>query len=606
MSCDQNKTEVKALPSRAEVASEFKWAVERVYACREDWQADQAAAQALIPQLAAYQGRLSQGWQVMAQYLEQQQRLSQLLERLYLYASMRHDEDTAQPAFQALRDQGESLYVAASQATAFFTPEVLSLPPRQVEEYLSHPELALYRRMFDDILRYRSHTLSPAEEQLLAASGEMAGSFSNIYTLLANADLPLPVIANQQGQPEQLSNGNYIRLLKCPQRQVRQEAFLGMHRAYAAFGNTIAATLSASVKKDNFYASAAKFDSALASSLFGDNVEETVYRNLIATVRAHLPAFHAYLSHRRRLLGLEELHMWDVYVPLFPDLPLDLSWRQGKSIVLQALAPLGQEYLDTLGQGLEQGWCDVYENKGKRSGAYSTGCHGCSPYILLNYQNDLNSVFTLAHEAGHSMHTWYSRQHQPYVYADYRIFVAEVASTVNENLLIDFLLSRAETKDEVRFLVNHYLEEFRATVIRQTMFAEFELMMHEAAAQGQALTAESLCQMYYQLNVDYFGPEVVVDEEIKWEWARIPHFYRGYYVYKYATGFSAASALALGLIAEDQDQRRTARDKYLRFLSGGSSQDPLELLAQAGVDMRQPQPIEQAFKLFEGLVKTLA
>ena len=600
-----SEQEVKQLPLRSEIADEYKWAADRVYPDREAWEKDYAAAKDLLPRLASFRGRLGEGWQVMLEYLQLDEEFSLLLERVYLYAHMRKDEDNGNSAFQALYDRVQSLAVEAGQAMAFFSPEVLSLPEDQLEAYLARPELELYRLMFKNITRYRPHTLSPAEEQLLAASSEMGASFHNIYTLLANADLEMPVVTNEEGRPEQLYNGNYVRLLKAKDRAVREQAFHGMYSAYSKYGNTIGALLASSVKKDNFYAAASRFDSSLSASLFGDNVEESVYRNLIATVRKHLPGFHRYLRARKAILGLDELHMWDIYVPLFPDLPLLFDWPMAKNVVLQALQPLGEDYVRTLAQGLESGWCDVYENRGKTSGAYSTGCYGCDPYILLNFQNDLNSVFTLAHEAGHSMHTYYSQRNQPYIYADYRIFVAEVASTVNENLLIDFLLRCADKKDEVRYLVNHYLEEFRGTVIRQTMFAEFELAVHEAAQQGQPLTAEYLCETYLRLNQEYFGPDMVVDEEIKWEWARIPHFYSAYYVYKYATGFSAASALALGLISEDQEKREQARQRYLAFLAGGSSKDPLELLRDAGVDMRTPQPVEEAFKLFEGLIDTI-
>ena len=600
-----SEQEVKKLPLRSEVPDEYKWAAERVYADSEAWERDFASAKALLPRLASYRGRLNDGWQVMLEYLKLDEEFSRLLERLYLYAHMRRDEDNANAEFQALQDRAQRLAVEAEQTCAFFSPEVLALPEEQLASYLDRPEMQLYRLLFDNITRFRPHTLSPAEEQLLAGSSEMGASFHNIYSMLSDADLELPTVTNEEGRPEQLSHGNFIRLLKAKDRAVREEAFHAMYSAYAKYGNTFGALLASSVKKDNFYAAAAKYASALDASLFGDNVEESVYRNLIATVRQHLPGFHRYLSRRKEILGVDELHMWDIYVPLFPDLPLDFDWPMAKNVVLQALQPLGEDYVKTLSKGLDNGWCDVFENKGKTSGAYSTGAYGCDPYILLNFQNDLNSVFTLAHEAGHSMHTYYSQHNQPFIYADYRIFVAEVASTVNENLLIDFLLRCADKKDEVRYLVNHYLEEFRATVIRQTMFAEFELAVHEAAQSGQPLTADFFCDTYLKLNQDYFGSDMVVDEEIKWEWARIPHFYLGYYVYKYATGFSAASALAVGLISEDHNHREQARERYLKFLAGGGSKDPLDLLQDAGVDMRTPQPVEEAFKLFEGLIDTI-
>lgn len=592
--------------ARDQISAAYKWDVAKIYVDEAAWQADFERLRQALPEAAAFSGRLGEGAETMRAFLRWQEEYGVLLERLYLYASMRHDEDTNDSRWQALYDRIEALAVTAAQATAFFSPEVLALPEQTLADYLAQPELQLYCRMFDDILRQRPHTLSPSEERLLAGSSEMAGAFSNIYTMLANADMELPVIPNKQGRPERLTAGNYIRFLKSQDRAQRQAAFTAMHGAYAKFGNTIATTLAASVKKDNFYAESQHYASALDAALFGDNVPEEVYRNLIRSVRAHLGDMKRYLEQRRRILGLDELHMYDIYVPLFPELTQSFDWQQAKRIVLAALRPLGADYLRVLGHGLDNGWVDVYENKGKTSGAYSTGVYGTDPYILLNYQNDLNSVFTLAHEAGHSMHSYYSRRSQPYVYADYRIFVAEVASTVNENILIDYLLSRAENKDEMHYLTNHYLEEFRATVIRQTMFAEFELAIHEAAQQGKPLTADTLCEIYYQLNKDYFGDAVVVDEQIAWEWARIPHFYRPYYVYKYATGFCAASALALGLLDADESRAAAARERYLRFLAAGSSKDPLDLLADAGVDMRRPEPVEKAFRLFADLAETIA
>ena len=592
-------SKAKTVPQRNEIDPQYQWDIKKIYPSDESWQADFAAAEPLVRQGSSYSGRLGENWEVMRDYLSWMEQCSLLLERLGLYAAMRRDEDNTNSQAQAMFDQMEGLSVLMGSTTAFFSPEVLALSESQLESYLAQPELAIYRRMFEDITRMRPHTLSPAEETLLAKTSEMASAFRNIFVMLTNADMEFPVITNEKGEQEQITASNYILLLKSRDRQVREDAFKAKYDTYAKFGNTIAASYAASVKKDNFYAETTHFRSALAASLFSDNVEEEVYRNLIATVRANLPTFHRYLEKRRRLLGLSELHMYDVYVPLFPELKTDFSWGQAKKIVLSGLAPLGQSYLNVLHAGLNEGWVDVYENKGKTSGAYSSGYYGSDPYILMNFKNDLNSVFTLAHEAGHSMHTWYSKETQPYLYADYRIFVAEVASTVNENLLIDDLLEKAQSKEETQYLVNHYLEEFRGTVIRQTMFAEFELLVHEEAQKGGALTADRLCEIYYQLNKDYFGSKVVVDERIAWEWARIPHFYRNFYVYKYATGFSAASALALGLLDENPAKQTKNRHRYLNFLAAGSSKDPLDLLSDAGVNMREPAPVERAFHLFE-------
>lgn len=597
-----NEAPPRTIPSRAELDPADKWQVEAVYSSDEAWQTDFAIASQLVQEGADFAGHLQEGPELMLEYLQWSERCNLLMERLYLYAAMRRDEDNTNTRYQALYDKIEGLAVHLGSITAFFTPEVLALPAEQLADYLARPELQPYQRMFDDIIRMRPHTLSQAEETLLAKTGDMASSFRNIYTMLTNADMEFPVIENEAGQPEQLTAGNYITLLRSRNRNVRKAAYEAKYTSYAKLGNTIATAYAGSVKKDNFYAEAANFSSALAASLFGDNVEERVYHNLIATVRAHLGDFHRYLRRRQELLGLDQLHMYDVYVPLFPELETDFSWQQAKQIVLEGLAPLGSEYLSTLRAGLDNGWVDVYENKGKTSGAYSTGCYGSEPYMLLNYKNDLNSVFTLAHEAGHSMHTWYSHRQQPYLYADYRIFVAEVASTVNENLLNNYLLQQSQSSAETNYLTNHYLEEFRGTVIRQTMFAEFELLVHNEAQQGGALTADRLCEIYRQLNQDYFGDCVVVDDLIAWEWARIPHFYRNYYVYKYATGFSAASALAAGLLVKDPAALAENRRRYLQFLSAGSSKDPLDLLADAGVDMRTAAPIEQAFGMFQQML----
>ena len=601
-----DEAEVKSSLLREQIEEQYKWRVDKLYANEDDWELDFAAAQIYLSQGASFQGHLGEGWEVVRDFLVWDEEFSRLLDKLYLYAAMRRDEDNTNGKYQALYDRVQGLAISASQATAFFSPEILALPEEQLGEYLAQPDMALYKRMFEDITRMREHTLSPAEEVLLAGSGEMAGAFRNIYSMLTNADLPFPTITNEDGEQERLSAANYIRFLKSKNRQVRKAAFEAKYDAYAAYGNTISSVYSSSVKKDNFYAAASHFDSALASSLFADNVEESVYHNLIATVRENLGVFHSYLEKRRQLLGVDELHMYDVYVPLYPDLKQDFSWEKAKSIVLSGLGALGEDYLHTLSEGLNNGWVDVYENKGKTSGAYSTGIYESDPYILMNYQNDLNSVFTLAHEAGHSMHSYYSRRVQPYIYSDYRIFVAEVASTVNENLLISHLRRQATSEAELNYLNNHYLEEFRGTVIRQTMFAEFELLVHQAAAEGKPLTSERLCEIYYQLNKDYFGQGMVIDDRIAWEWARIPHFYRPFYVYKYATGFSAASALAMGLENTDESARKEAQQRYLQFLSAGSSKDPLDLLADAGVDMRRPEPIKQAFELFKVGVEALS
>lgn len=601
----EEKASAKQIPEREQMDAAYQWRTRDIYAQEADWQADVERVKELAKRAASYQGRLAAGPQTLLEYLRAQDELGNLLNRVYLYAAMKRDEDNRVAHYQAMRDTAEGLAVAISAKLSFFEPELLALPEEILGGYLQNPNIALYQRYIDDILRLRPHTLAPAEEKLLAESGEMAAAFDNIYGMLCDADLTFPEIENERGEAERLSHGNYIRFLQSPDRRLRKDAFTAMYDTYGQFANTIAATFAASVKKDAFYAKAKHYDSALSASLFGDNVPAQVYLQLIKTVRKHLPLYHRYLQLRQRMLALPELHMYDVYVPLLPDLQINYSYEQAAGTVLTALAPLGAEYTAILADGLKNGWVDVYENKGKTSGAYSSGVYGTAPYILMNYQDNLNGLFTLAHEAGHSMHSYFTWRDQPFIYANYRIFVAEVASTVNENLLVDHLLAQAESKAEIFSLLNHFMEEFRGTVFRQTMFAEFELEAHKQADAGQPLTAEGLSALYYQLNRDYFGPDMAVDEQIAREWMRIPHFYRAFYVYKYATGFCAAMALSTALLDPDPAKAAAARSRYLRFLSAGCSADPIDLLKAAGVDMSGPEPIETAMNTFEKMLNRM-
>ena len=598
-------TEHKVIAERGAVDAAYKWRVQDVYADEAAWQADVERVKVLLEKAAAFGGSLHQGPQTLLEYLRAQDEAGQLLNRVFLYAAMKRDEDNRVDRYQAMRDTAEGLAVAAAAKLSFFEPELLALPEETLAAYLQNPQISLYEKYIGDILRHKPHTLSPQLEMLLAESGEMAAAFDNIYGMLADADLQFPSVTNEQGEKEQLSHGNYIRFMQSKERRLRREAFQAMYGTFGSFANTIAATFAASIKKDAFYAKARHYQSSLEASLFGDNVPPAVYHQLIKTVRRHLPLYHRYLQLRRRLLKLDELHMYDIYVPLLPEREATYTYEEAQSIVLQALAPLGQEYTGVLEAGLKGGWVDVYENKGKTSGAYSSGVYGTAPYILMNYQDNLQGLTTLAHEAGHSLHSYFTWREQPFVYGDYRIFVAEVASTVNENLLADHLLARAQSKEEIFHLLNHLVEVFRGTVFRQTMFAEFELTVHKLADAGQPLTAQGLNELYYQLNRDYFGPGVVLDEQIAREWMRIPHFYHAFYVYKYATGFCAAAALAQALLDPDTAKAAAARSRYLRFLSAGSSADPIDLLKAAGVDMTGPQPIEQAMAAFAKMLERM-
>ena len=590
---------------RSEIEDKYKWNLEKIYPTNEAWEEDYARLADLGAAAAAFAGTLAESPAQLAAALKAQDELGMLLEKVYVYASMRQDEDNNQPLYQGMRSRIETLYVQISSQLAWFEPELLAIPADKLEEWLATDELAPYAIAIRHTTRMRDHILSDKEEAILAKTGEMAGAFDTVYSLLTDADMSFPHITNEHGESEQLTHGNYIRLLRSHDRRVREAAFTAEYETYDSLKNTISATYAASVKKDCFYAEVRGYESALAASLDGDNVPVSVYENLIATIRANLPLYHRYLALRKKVMGLDELHMYDVYVPMVKAERIPYSYDQAIDTVIEALALLGEEYCATLKSGLTGGWVDVYENKGKTSGAYSGGAYLTDPYILLNFQNDLNSTFTLAHEGGHSMHSYLSKKHQPYTYAGYRIFVAEVASTVNENLLIHHLLKKAKSDAERVQLLNHYLEEFRATVFRQTMFAEFEKTAHEWAEAGKPLTEEALSAYYHQLNKDYFGEGVVSDPLIAKEWMRIPHFYRAFYVYKYSTGFCAATALAAALLDEDPAKAAAAQQRYLSFLSAGCTKDPIDLLKDAGVDMTGTEPLQKAFDSFNAMLSEL-
>jgi oligoendopeptidase F len=533
------------LPSREEIPSKFKWRLEDIYASDALWEQDFQKLQHQIDGIQAYKGRLGESAQVLLEALQFEENLLQLNEKLYAYARMRRDEDNTNSTYQALTDRAESLSARAHAAVSFIMPEILALPEGTLSVFRqAEPGLELYGFAFDEIMRRKEHTLSVDEEKLLAQVAEVAEAPANIFKMLNNADITFEAIEGEQGTKVEVTHGRYIRLMESRDRRVRRAAFNSMYRSYRNLKNTLAAAISANVKRNIFYARVRKYSSALQAALFGDNINPEVYDNLIATVRQNNAAMHRYVKLRRNMLGLDELHMYDLYTPLVKDVEWVITYEEAVETVKKALAPLGADYGTVLARGLSGGWVDVYENKGKTSGAYSWGPYGSHPYILLNYQNNLNNLFTLAHELGHAMHSYYAYQEQPYTYAHYKIFTAEVASTVNECLLMNYLLKTVTDPDKKQYLLNHYLEQFRGTVFRQTMFAEFEKLIHARAEEGDALTPELLSGLYHQLNVDYYGPEIVVDPEIDWEWARIPHFYRSFYVYKYATGFSAAVSLS--------------------------------------------------------------
>ncbi len=589
------------LKKRHELPDEHKWDLDSVYGSVEAWEKDYARVEEMLPQLTAFQGRLGESAATLLQALKMRDEVSKLLEQVVVWARMKEDEDTANSTYQALSARGRSLYAKATAAAAFLTPEILAIPAETIRAWLDQePGLAAYRHELENTLRQKAHVRSPEVEELLAQMGEVGAAPSDIFGKLNHADLKFPTIKDEQGNEVELTLGRYLRFQESPVREVRKQAFEALFTTYRKFRNTIAATYASSVKADVFYARARRYPSARAAALFGTNVPESVYDNLIATVNKNLPSLHRYVQLRRRMLGLDELHMYDLYTPMVPDVDRKIPYEEAVETILKALAPLGEEYCEIARRGMTvDRWVDIYENEGKRSGAYSFGSYTTKPYILMNYQDNLDSMFTLAHELGHSMHSYFSRRHQPYHYADYTIFVAEVASTFNEALLTDYLLKSTDDPRLKMYLINHQLESFRTTLYRQTMFAEFEHIAHQRVENGEALTADVLDEIYYDLNKRYYGTEgMVVDDLIAVEWARIPHFYSAFYVYQYATGISAATALSQQVLTEG----RPAVERYLNFLKSGSSDYSTNLLKQAGVDMTSPEPIQQALDVFARLL----
>lgn len=588
--------------TREEIRQEDKWAIEDLFKNVEDWKKEYLLVKELCEELQAYKGRLGESATVLVEYFNLLFKAEHLFERVYVYANQKYHENTANAIYQNLADQANGLEVSLKSASAFCTPEILSIPEETITQFLdSNEELQLYRRILDEITRKKAHILSASEEALLADAGEVLGAPSNIYSMFNNADIKFPEITGEDGEKVPVTHGRYVTYMESKDRRVRKEAFESVYSTYRSMKNTAAALFASNVKASMFAAKAKKYDSTLAMYLNDTDVPVEVYKNLIETIHANLPKFHKYVALRKKLLGVDELHMYDVYAPLVSDVDMNYTFEQAKEMVLEGLVPLGDRYIDLLKEGFDNRWIDIYENEGKRSGAYSWGAYGTHPYVLLNYHENLDNVFTLAHEMGHALHTYHSNETQPYPYAGYKIFVAEVASTCNEALLIQHLLNKIDDKKQRAYLVNHFIESFKGTVFRQTMFAEFEMLAHAKAEEGEALTSEVLSQIYHDLNVKYFGEDMVIDSEIDMEWARIPHFYTPFYVYQYATGFSAAIALSRKILKEGEK----AVEDYLGFLRGGSSADPITLLRGAGVDMASKDPINEALALFEELVDEL-
>ncbi|MBW7455859.1 oligoendopeptidase F [Paenibacillus sepulcri] len=585
------------VPKRSETAPENSWKLEDLFESQSAWDKEYSHAKELMKKVNAFEGKLADPKQVKSCF-ELEDELSQHVERLYVYANLKHHEDTAEAEFQALSEKSKKLSVETGEALSFITPEILSLSDADLEAMINNSDLAKYRHTLEEMRREKAHILSKSEEALLAAVGNVSQAPGTIFSMLNNADLKFPKVKDENGEEVELTQGRYIQFLESKNREVRKNGFKAMYDTYGKLKNTLASTLSANVTKNIFYSRARKYPSTLEMSLYGDNIPKEVYTNLIDAVHKHLPLMHRYMELRKKLLKVDELHMYDLFAPLVDEFKMDISFEQAKETVKESLEPLGKDYLQVLEKGFQDRWIDVYENEGKRSGAYSWGAYGTHPYVLLNHKDNLNSMFTLTHEMGHALHSYYSDGNQDYRDAQYTIFLAEVASTLNEALLMDYMLKKSTDPKEKMYLLTYYADQFRTTVFRQTMFAEFEKIIHEKAEQGESLTPDQLSKIYYELNKQYYGPNMVVDKDIEMEWARIPHFYTSFYVYKYATGFSAATSFSKQILEEGAP----AIDRYLGFLKSGGSDFSINILKKAGVDMSTPEPIEQAMSVFEELI----
>ncbi|MFD1205990.1 MULTISPECIES: oligoendopeptidase F [Sporosarcina] len=583
--------------TREEVNVEETWRLEDIFPTDEEWEKEFKDIEALVGNAEQYKGTLRNGADALYEALTFRDTLSQKMRKLYVYAHLKSDQDTTNNVYQAMESRAKSLYVKVSTALSFFLPELLTISEEELTNLSEYDEkLKLYKQEFKEVNAYRPHVLPAEQEAILAQLSEVTGSSAETFSMLNNADLTFPMVKDENGEELELSHGRYIRFLESDDPRVREDAFKAMYSKYDEFKNTFASTLSGNVKQHNVNARIRKYNSARHAALSQNHIPEQVYDNLLETINKNIGLLHRYVALRKKVMKLNELHMWDMYAPLVQDVDMKISYDEASKIMLESFHPLGEEYKSIVQEGLENRWVDVRENKGKRSGAYSSGAYGTNPYILMNWQDNVNNLFTLAHEFGHSVHSYYSRKNQPFIYSGYSIFVAEVASTVNEAILNDHLLKTIDDEQKRIYLLNHWLDGFRGTVFRQTMFAEFEHLIHQLDEKGVALTANKLSEEYFALNKKYFGDAVEDDADIALEWARIPHFYYNYYVYQYATGFSAAVALSHQILTEGQP----AVDRYINeFLKAGSSDYPIEVLKKAGVDMTSAAPIEEACRVFE-------
>ncbi|MFQ5582803.1 MAG: oligoendopeptidase F [Calditrichia bacterium] len=595
----ESKNIPASLPARNELPAEDLWNTADIFTDDDDWEQGCEQLKNLLEKLDTFRGKLRESAEMLLNCLRLRDEIDVLLGKLYLYAGLKNDEDTTETKYQEYRDRAASLMVQTNEKNAFFQPEVLSIPEEKLWSFFEeNPDLQVYRHYFEDMLRLKPHILPYQLELLLAMSGEIGQGPYNIFSMFNNADIKFPTIPDENNQPVEVTKGRYNKFMESPNRRVRQDAFEALYNTYNNWTNTLAATLSAGVKKNIFYARSRKYENAPRAALHGDNVPETVYENVVNSINRNLEPLHRYMHLRKRALRLNTLNPWDLSVPLVADLKIEIPYEEAKKTISSAMAPLGDEYISVLQEGFKDRWIDVRENKGKRSGAYSWSTHGVHPFVLLNYNNTLDDVFTVAHEMGHALHSYFTHKHQPVIYSSYTIFVAEVASTLNEALLIDYLLKTTEDKTKKLYLLNQYADQIRGTVYIQTLFAEFEKKIHEESESGIALTAEHLNQLTSKLYSRYLGPAFELTAPYEINWCRIPHFYYNFYVYKYVTGFSAATALSQKIIDGDE----TARGAYLKFLSRGCSDYSLNLLKDAGVDMTSTEPLQATTQLLGRLV----
>jgi len=591
----------KELLKRNDVPVKDTWDTTTIFADDNAFEAAFKDVENLLGEAETFQGRLAESAETLIAALSYRNALIQKVEHLYTYAHLNSDVDTSNSLYQGLQSRGRTLYAKVSSALSFYESELLASDELLLKQYLKEPGLEFYQHEFEILFRRRPHILSQAEESLLAKASDVLSASSQTFSILNNADLKLPMVKDDEGNEVQLSHGRYGMFMESKNREVREGVFKAMYATYGQFRNTFASTLSSTVKQHGFAAEVRHFSSARNAALTSNHIDESVYDSLVEAVNQRLPLLHRYVALRKRVLKLDEVRMYDLYVPMVEDIDLKFTFEEAKEIVLDALSVLGDDYVGLLKKAFESRWIDPYENIGKRSGAYSSGSYNTDPYILLNWQDNLDNVYTLAHELGHSMHSYYTRSSQPFIYGDYSIFLAEVASTTNENLLTDYLLKKYDDPKIRAYILNHYLDGVKGTIYRQTQFAEFEHLIHVADQNGTALTADWLSEQYEAINRKYYGDVMTYDEEIRLEWARIPHFYYNYYVYQYATGFSAASALSAKILNEGQ----AAVDAYLNYLKAGSSDFPIEVLRKAGVDMNTNQPTIDALEVFEQKLKQL-